>query len=160
MAGHPETVTGGCLCGAVRYEAKGEVLGVGYCHCQSCRRHSGAPVVTWVAFRADQVRFPERDRKIYNSSPGVGRGFCDQCGTPLTFEIPVSRTFGGQPIIEFYISTLDDPDAFVPDRHWFHGERISWFEVADDLPRYRGFGMDGEEPYRHGPATEGPQAGT
>lgn len=160
MGGHPETVTGGCMCGAVRYQAKGEVLGVGHCHCRSCRRHSGAPVVTWVAFRADQVRFPERDRKVYNSSPGVGRGFCDQCGTPLTFEISVSRSFGGVPIIEFHISTLDEPDAFVPDRHWHYGERISWFDVADDLPRYPGFGMDGEEPYRHGPATKGPQPGT
>ncbi len=118
MDDNPEIVTGGCMCGAVRYEAIGEPLDVGYCHCHSCRRHTGAPVVTFVMFEADQVRFTGRERSIYNSSPGVGR-------------------------------------AFVPDRHWFHEERIAWFDVADGLPRYRGVGMKDEEPYRHGPATEG-----
>ena len=51
------------------------------------------------------------------------------------------------------ISTLDDPDAFVPDRHWFHGERIAWFDVADALPRYHA-SEDDSEPYRRGPAIE------
>ena len=150
------SATGGCMCGAVRYEAIGDPLVVGHCHCHSCPRHTGAPVVTFVMFEADQVRFTGRERSIYNSSPGVGRAFCGQCGTPLTWEAR-SRAWD-RPIIEFHISTLDDPDAFVPDRHWFHEERIAWFDVADGLPRYRGVGMKDEEPYRHGPATEGPQA--
>lgn len=155
MGDNPKTVTGGCMCGAVRYEAVGEPLCVGYCHCHSCRRHTGAPVVTFVVFEADKVRFPKRDRSIYRSSPGVKRGFCDQCGTPLSWE----GDYGEHVIIEVYISTLDDPDAFVPDRHWYHEEHIAWFDVADGLPRYRGEGLDGEEPYRHGPAAQGPTAG-
>ncbi len=156
MGENPKTVTGGCMCGAVRYEAIGEPLEVGHCHCHSCRRHTGAPVVSFVMFEADKVRFTGRERSIYNSSPGVKRAFCGQCGTPLTWE-GRSRAWN-RPIIEFHISTLDDPDCFAPDRHWFHEERIAWFDVADDLPRYRGVGMKDEEPYRHGPATEGPQA--
>ena len=145
MGDNPETVTGGCMCGAVRYEAIGERLEVGHCHCHSCRRHTGAPVVTFVMFEADKVRFTGRERSIYNSSPGVERAFCDQCGTPLTWEGHARKW--DRPIIEVHISSLDDPDAFVPDRHWFHGGRIAWFDVADGLPRYRGVGIDGEEPY-------------
>lgn len=147
--------TGGCMCGAVRYEVIGEVLEIGHCHCHSCRRHTGAPVVTFVMFEADKVRFTGRERNIYNSSPGVERAFCGQCGTPLTWE----GLHEGHAIIEFHISTFDNPNAFVPDRHWFHEERIAWFDVADDLPRYRGAGMKDEEPYRQGPATQGSQAG-
>ncbi len=148
-----EIYEGGCMCGAVRYEADGEPLQVGHCHCHSCRSHTGAPVVTFVVFEHNQVKFTKGDRKIYNSSPGVGRGFCDQCGTPLTWE----GEAWGRSIIEFHISTLDNPNAFVPTIHWFHSERIDWFDVADNLPRLHG-ASDDEEPYHHGPVIRGPSA--
>ncbi len=143
-----EKIVGGCMCGAVRYEAIGKPLCVAHCHCHSCRHHTGAPVVTFVAFEADKVRFTKGERSIYNSSSGVGRGFCKQCGTPLTWE----GAYREHVIIEFHISTLDDPDAHVPAWHWYYEERIAWFDVADDLPRYQR--ADNEEPYCHGPATE------
>lgn len=144
------------MCGAVRYEATGEPLVVGHCHCSSCRRHTGAPVVTFVAFEVNQIQFPKGNRKIYNSSPGVGRGFCAQCGTPLTWEAESVRPKGvDKRIIEVHISTLDNPDAYIPDRHWFHSERILWFDVADDLPRYRQLDID-VEPYCQGPAVDVP----
>jgi len=142
--------TGGCVCGEVRYEAVGESLFVGHCHCHSCRRHTGAPVVTLVAFAADRVTFTKGDRKIYNSSPGVERGFCGQCGTSLTWE----GEYRGLPLIGFHISTFDNPDAHVPTVHVRHGERIDWFDVADNLPRLRG-GSDDKEPYHIGPVIDG-----
>ncbi len=138
------------MCGTVRYEAIGEPLCVGHCHCHSCRRHTGAPVVTFVVFEADKVRFTQHDRNIFNSSPGVGRGFCAQCGTPLTWE---GKAFD-RLIIEFHISTLDNPDDHVPTMHWYHVERIDWFEVADSLPRYRSI-SSGQEPYHIGPVIDG-----
>ena len=122
-----ENLGGGCMCGAVRYEAAGEPLAIGHCHCHSCRRHSGAAVATLAIFQADKVRFSQSDRSIYNSSPGVGRGFCNQCGTPLTWE--------GNDNISLHISTLDDPNILTPERHWYYEERISWFDTADELPR-------------------------
>lgn len=145
-------VTGGCMCGAVRYEAEGVPLGVAHCHCEDCRSHTGAPVVTYAAFRVDQVRFTMGNRKIYDSSPGVGRAFCGRCGTPLSWE-GFSTVFNAD-IIEFHISTLDIPDDFVPDRHWFHDERIAWFDVADDLPRNHRLGIE-EPPYKKGPIRTG-----
>ncbi len=144
--------TGGCMCGAVRYEVSGMPFWVGHCHCESCRRHTGAPVVTYVGFRKDQVAFTKGRRQIYNSSPGVGRAFCGQCGTPLTWEGKSNLPERGE-IFEFHISTFDDPNAFVPTNHVFYSERIAWFDVADGLPRYHGFDFSSEVD-RRGPALE------
>ncbi len=145
--------TGGCMCGAVRYEVTGEPIWVGHCHCESCRRHTGAPVVTFVSFKPDQVAFTKGERRIYQSSVGVGRAFCGQCGTPLTWEGTSSLPERGT-ILEFHISTLDDANTFIPTNHLFYEERIAWFDVADDLPRFRGLDYNSEI-CRRGPAPPG-----
>ncbi len=143
-----ETRTGGCMCGAVRFEAKGDPFDVTHCHCHSCRKHNGAAVVTLAGYKAGQVAFGGTGRKFHNSSPGVRRAFCGDCGTPLTWEGD-----GGElgPIVELHISAFDEPDTLRPTAHAFDVERISWMEVADDLPRYEGFPGVGA-PLRHGPA--------
>ena len=128
--------TGGCLCGSVRYETTGEPFAINYCHCQSCRKHSGAPVVSLAGYQVAQVQFSGAERKRYESSPGAFRAFCENCGTPLTWEGD-GDDLG--PIIEFHISTFDDPERMVPTSHAFEPERLSWFDVADDLPRFEGF---------------------
>ena len=152
MDNKTKAITGGCLCGAVRYEVSGEPIWVGHCHCESCRRHTGAPVVTFVCFKTDQVAFTKGERQIYNSSPGVGRAFCGRCGTPLSWEGQSNLPERGM-ILEVHISTLDDPSAFIPTNHLFYNERIAWFDVADDLPRYHGFDFDSEVS-RRGPAPD------
>ena len=136
MLEYPFGATGGCMCGAVRYEATGKPLDVGYCHCKSCRHHTGAPVVAYVGFKADDVSFSGQERKIYHSSPGVGRAFCGECGTTLTWEGRIQGSDG--PVIELHISTLDDPDSFLPQEHTRYEEKIGWFDVADELPRHGG----------------------
>ena len=133
--------TGGCLCGNIRFEALGAPLTVAYCHCSDCRKHSGAPVVAWVAYATECVRWLEGERGAYRSSPGVVRAFCRDCGTPLTWE-GESRRERGKSITEFHISTLDDPTRHVPKMHWYDGERLSWFDTNDELPRYAE--LDGE----------------
>ncbi len=143
-----DKLTGGCMCGQVRFETSGESFGVAHCHCHSCRKHNGGPVVTLAGFKADQVTFSGEDRKRYESSPDVHRAFCGNCGTPLTWEGDAGEDLGY--VIEFHISTLDDPEALVPTCHGFYPERISWFDVDDDLPRHQGFA--GDSPVlRHGP---------
>lgn len=143
-------VTGGCLCGAVRYETTGESYKILNCHCQSCRGHTGAPMATLAVFKVDQVKFSGDERKIYESSPGVGRAFCAKCGTSLTWE---SRLGGLGPVCALHVSTSDNPDALQPIAHTFYSERISWFDVADNLPRYEGMSMNSSL-LRHGPAME------
>ena len=140
---------GGCMCGAIRFEALGDPYFIAHCHCESCRRHTGAPMVTLASFEASQVRFTKGERKIYQSSPGVGRAFCADCGTTLTWECELR----GRSLIEFHIGTLDDPEALPPTLTAFHGERLRWFDTADRLPRYQA-SFYGTEPYRHAPADD------
>jgi len=79
-----ETYSGRCLCGAVRFEARGQPKGIFWCHCDSCRRHSGAPVSVFVGFENDAVTVTEgaittarpcifRPRHIIVSVPSTGR---------------------------------------------------------------------------------------
>ena len=140
-------MTGGCLCGQVRYETTGDPFAVNHCHCQSCRKHNGGPVVTLAGYQIEQVRFDGNDRKKYASSPGAFRAFCENCGTPLTWEGDGGDL--GQ-IVELHISTFDDPEALVPTSHAFAPERISWFDVADELARFEGF-SDLSPLLHHGP---------
>ncbi len=143
------------MCGAVRYETTGESFKVIHCHCQSCRKHNGAPVVTLAGFNADQVKFIGDERKIYESSPGVGRAFCGKCGTPLTWEGDAGHR---GPIVEFHISTFDTPEVLVPTVHSFYPERIPWFDIADNLPRYEGVSGNSSL-LRHGPVSDGLPSG-
>ena len=78
------TSEGGCLCGAVRLIASGEPLNVAWCHCQSCRRHSGAPVFVFVDFRRDAYTVTNEEITKFSSSPGRLREFCARCGSTLT----------------------------------------------------------------------------
>jgi hypothetical protein len=141
-------LSGGCMCGAVRYEAMSGPVGVIYCHCESCRRHTGAPVSALAGFRHDEVRFTGSERKRYESSEGVARGFCGDCGTTLTWEGDGEEL--GM-LIEIHMGTLDDPDALEPRCHVHHDERVAWFDVAGRLPRFHEWEVD-EGPYRTDPA--------
>ena len=143
-----ETRTGGCMCGAVRFEARGTPFDVSHCHCRSCRRHSGAAMVTLAGYRTDQVAFSGTPRRFYASSPGVRRAFCGECGTPLTWEGDDAERGA---VVELHISTFDAPESLIPVSHAFEPERIPWLEIDDDLPRYRGFPGVGT-PLYHGPA--------
>ena len=125
-------VTGGCMCGAVRYRASGTPEGSGYCHCRSCRHHTGAPVAAFVVFAAEQIEWVAGDRARYESSPGIVRAFCRDCGTSLTWE----GGHKGRDLIDLHISTLDEPSAFLPNEHTHYGERIPWLQLTDDLPKY------------------------
>ena len=141
------SMAGGCMCGAVRYEATGPPIRVIHCHCQSCRKHTGAPAATLAVYGARQITFIGGERKAYESSRGVERTFCVECGTSLTWETEL-RGYG--PVCAVHISTFDDPEALSPTHHSFYSERIRWFDVHDNLPRYEGFVVDGVL-VRHGP---------
>src|SRR3546814_5934887 len=72
---------GGCQCGAVRYQAKGEPIMAAICHCSMCRRANAAPVVAWAMFEDSQVNFTSSRPRNFDSSQGAERGFCGPCGT-------------------------------------------------------------------------------
>ena len=102
-------------------------------------------------FAAEQVTFSGDERKIFQSSDAAGRAFCGKCGSSLTFEADLT---GYGPICAIHISVFDSPEALVPESHSFYVDRLSWFDVADGLPRYEGFVLD-DQLMQHGPVTEG-----
>lgn len=130
--------TGGCLCGALRYKAEGDPLWIAHCHCHSCRRNTGSALATFVGVAAGGFVYTEGAPATYASSPGVTRSFCQRCGTPLSYE---AERFPGE--VHLYLSTLDHPEDFEPQRHVYFAERIAWFDTADDLPRHEGSSADG-----------------
>ncbi len=87
-----------------------------------------------------QVRFSGDARTLYPSSPSANRAFCAKCGTSLTYETDLP---GYGPVCALHISAFDDPEALRPTHHSFYAERISRFDIADDLPRHAGFVSDG-----------------
>jgi hypothetical protein len=119
---------GRCLCGSVRFVATGEPEGVAWCHCQSCRKHSGAPVSVFVVFRRDAYTVIEGKITRFNSSPGRLRGFCGRCGSTLTCEGESS------PDIHFHIGAFSFKDAarFKPTQQFFPEERLPWFPLTED----------------------------
>ncbi len=134
-----ENHSGRCLCGAVRFEAAGAPLWIGHCHCQSCRRHTGSAVATFVGFATDRFTYLEGTPKTYASSPGVTRSFCGDCGTPLTYE---AERFPNK--VEVYVSTFDRPQDFPPEFHVHVGEQLPWLHLDDGLPRYLASSTDAQ----------------
>lgn len=108
-------------------------------------------MVTLAGYRQEQVRFTGKQRSFYQSSQDAVRAYCSSCGTPLTWEGD-----GGElgPIVELHLSTFDDPAILVPTAHAFYPERIPWFDIADDLPRYEGF-AELSPLLRQGPSGDG-----
>ncbi len=140
-----EITTGKCLCGSIKFKIHGDPMWVSHCHCQSCRRNTGSVVATFVGLRKEQLSYTTGSRKFYESSPGVQRGFCADCGTPLTYE---ANWCEGE--VHLYISTFDNPALFTPEKHVFFKEKIPWLEISDHLPRFETLSRN-SEPISWGP---------
>src|SRR3954447_16203996 len=99
-------LTGGCMCGAVRYELNSDPFDCGWCHCRTCQLFGGAPAMAFASVPARDFAWTrgEQVRWIETSSFGR-RAFCDQCGSPLQVKVD------HQPeTVDFPVATLDDPD--------------------------------------------------
>ena len=143
-----EPLTGGCACGAVRYQLNSDPFDAGWCHCRTCQLNSGAPAMVFASVRHGDFVFThgaDRVRSFASSSFGQRR-FCGDCGTPFTMEVD------HQPeTVDFSVATLDTPDAVAPGFHIFWSSRVGWFEPNDALPRHDRFrpdtrGLEGTEP--------------
>lgn len=127
-------LTGGCLCGDVRYYVVGPVSDETNCHCNSCRGASGAPFVSWFTVPAGSIVFAAGEGAEPVTSEGVEfassehgrRRFCPRCGTALTFrstEVPDQ--------IDVTTASLDDPGALPPRDHTWAEEALPWVELGD-----------------------------
>jgi hypothetical protein len=127
-------LTGGCHCGAIRYEISGELAAHALCHCVDCRRNSGAPMVGWLMVADDQLRVTG-ETSVYASSEDARRHFCINCGTGLFYTNDAFL----KGMVDIQSATLDDPDETPAQCHIQTGERISWMGDAHDLPQFEGF---------------------
>jgi len=128
---------GGCLCGSVRYTIKGELIWSGYCHCESCRRHTSSPVASFIDVHEKDMMFHGENLTTYNSSENVERAFCNVCGTPISY---LTKERPGE--IQLYTATLDFPENVQPSEHVHCSEKLPWFSIDDDLPRHDGSAID------------------
>jgi hypothetical protein len=135
---------GGCQCGRIRYRAEEPRDRASVCYCRMCQKASGAPFMAFVRFPASQVTW-STPPDVFASSNRVERGFCRDCGTPLSY-----RQIGG-PNISLTICSLDDPEQVRPEMRFSGGMEASWCGSLSTLPtREMDFaGTDGFVNHQH-----------
>lgn len=123
--------TGSCLCRVTTWSYRGEASWSCYCHCDDCRRNCAAPVVAWLGVPLAAFRWTGALPQSKESSPGVHRHFCGECGSPMGFE--AAHYPDG---MHLYAASLDDPQAFQPTFHVNYKSKLDWLTLDDDLPKY------------------------
>jgi hypothetical protein len=132
-----EPITGGCVCGAVRYEIASRPLAMLRCHCRTCQMTSGGPYTPNVLVPADKFRLTKGEMRYYATDKINGgkhrRGFCAECGSRLTgaeTEGQESRWVGVS------AASLDDPGLFKPTMDIFTSHAQSWDVMDPALPKH------------------------
>jgi predicted GNAT family N-acyltransferase len=125
---------GGCACGAIRYRARGSVRSHVICHCESCRRATGALQVPWFTVARENFSMLRGRPTRRESSPGTWRSHCAACGTTLTYEPP--GEIQPAPDIDITTTSLDEPLALAPDAHIWTADDHGWLAATERLPRY------------------------
>ncbi|MEM6578333.1 MAG: GFA family protein [Pseudomonadota bacterium] len=115
------TSQGRCLCGDVSFEVHGDPIWVGHCHCETCRRGAGAPLVTFAGYRNNQWAWTKATPSVYVSSPGAKRYFCARCGSSVAFE---SVRFPDE--FHFHVALFDTPEDLEPNELFHAEERLKW----------------------------------
>ena len=127
----PDTIhRGGCACGKIRFEARGEPFRVGICHCLTCRKAHGAPFGYYAVFHPAAVSL--KGDMIEFASSGKGRRYaCRACGSP------VSASYGRADEVYLYPGSFDEPGLFQPTYELWTCRREPWLpEFASVISRY------------------------
>ncbi|HEY2359069.1 MAG TPA: GFA family protein [Phenylobacterium sp.] len=131
----PQTATGGCLCGAIRFALRGPLPAVSICHCSLCRRVSGAASNAVLNVRAERFEWlaGQGHWREFRTTSGWGSFFCPTCGSPT----PHLRSAGDSVLVP--AGTLDvDPGSRVAG-HIFVGSKASWDVIGGDAPQFDEF---------------------
>jgi hypothetical protein len=131
MRDEPKKVTGGCLCGKVRYEAQVFLKSGYYCHCRICQKSSGQPADISVPIKAGTLVFTKSKPKYYVSSKHGKRGFCDDCGARLSWQALDPQNDWMSNVT---IGSLDNSTEVGPSAHIFVETKLPWYKTDDTLP--------------------------
>jgi hypothetical protein len=135
MADQPQLpLTGGCNCGAVRYEVTAPPTGAGYCHCRRCQRRSGTAASVNASLEAGSFHLLRGHEQLRAWKPGDGweKWFCGECGSSL-----FSRSPEDPEIVGVRMGTFDADPGVRPSRRQFVAYAAAWEPIPDDgLPRF------------------------
>jgi hypothetical protein len=125
---------GGCLCGALHYEAWGDPLYAGHCYCEDCRKASGSGFVPFIGFHSSAINFSGTPQTYFSKAANgnmAARNFCATCGS-LVFggEVGISDSF------TIYAGSLDHPSLFHPTVAIFTKGRPDWACIPSHLKIY------------------------
>jgi hypothetical protein len=125
------TITGGCLCGQLRYEARGAPDGMGFCYCADCRKASGSGFIPFMGFPASVLTITGRTHQFHSPAMRGGcatRNSCPDCG---------GLVFGGIHGVHdshtIYAGSLDDPTHFRPTLAIFVRDKPDWVVMPEGL---------------------------
>ncbi|MBP1882814.1 GFA family protein [Sinorhizobium mexicanum] len=118
--------TGGCQCGAIRFRVEGELGDASVCHCRMCQKASGNFYLPLVSVRGATVTWTRGERRRFQSSNAVRRGFCGDCGTPLTYEAPDGMALA--------IAAFDRPQGIAPTIQWGIEAKLPYVDRVHELP--------------------------
>lgn len=129
-------LTGGCQCGAVRFAA-GKLGSASICHCRMCQKAFGGAFGPLVTAYDEALEWTRGEPTYFHSSNLVRRGFCDKCGTPLTYVAREGQT-------ELALGAFDDPNAVPPVSQLSYETRVAWFDGLAELPKRQLSGFEVE----------------
>lgn len=130
-----EPYTGGCACGAIRYECNAAPMFTWICHCRECQRSTGGGGAVNAVFVASAVKFT-RGQPKFHDSPGTSahkthRGFCPECGSPIAAKADLFPQIHG-----ISAASLDDPDRLQLVAPIWTSSARSWDSMPPDLARF------------------------
>jgi hypothetical protein len=126
---NPSKLSGGCQCGAVRFLVLAPPEESSICHCRMCQKASGQPFMALARVKAADLSWTRGAPALFQSSTLVERGFCRECGTPLTYRVLDSDT------ISVSVCSFDDPRAAPPTIQYGVESELPWFATLAALPR-------------------------
>ena len=126
--------TGGCLCGALRYEADGEPMASGHCYCEDCRKASGSGFIPFMGFPSSAVRFSGQSLKFTSKAANGGDAVRNSC--PICGGLVFGGEVGKDDQFTIYAGSLDDPSAFHPTIAIFTRNRPAWAVVPPGLTMF------------------------
>lgn len=122
-------MTGGCQCGAVRFSARPKADGASICHCRMCQKAFGSFFAPLVTVEPGTLTWTKREPKRFQSSNHVQRGFCPECGTPLTYEAPDG--------VALAIGAFDEPAKLEPIIQFGTEGKLPYVDEMPALPARR-----------------------
>lgn len=118
--------TGGCQCGVVRFRVEGALGDASVCHCRMCQKAAGNFYLPLVSVRQATLVWTRGEPKRFQSSNAASRGFCGDCGTPLTYEAPDGTALT--------IAAFDRPEGIVPTIQWGIEAKLPYVDHIPQLP--------------------------